>query len=209
MKTSFASYTALLVVVVFALTVVGRLVTITGAAFVCEGWPLCLPTAPIGYLKLMHLGLVGLASIVMFLVWRKAWREQRHHAILLPLTTITGVMFIGQAFVGAIEVTRQYPTHIVVLHTLTAIGLWISLAMLVFVSGTLEKDGVADYQFDWRQRVKDFFILSKPVIVLLLLVTTYGGLVAGGKAWPSASLTFWTLFGGALAAAGSSALNQY
>ena len=209
LKTSFASYTALLVVVVFALTVVGRLVTITGAAFVCEGWPLCLPTAPIGYLKLMHLGLVGLASIVMFLVWRKAWREQRHHAILLPLTTITGVMFIGQAFVGAIEVTRQYPTHIVVLHTLTAIGLWISLAMLVFVSGTLEKDGVADYQFDWRQRVKDFFILSKPVIVLLLLVTTYGGLVAGGKAWPSASLTFWTLFGGALAAAGSSALNQY
>ncbi|MFN8400888.1 MAG: heme o synthase [Anaerolineales bacterium] len=209
LKTSFASYTALLVVVVFALTVVGRLVTVTGAAFVCEGWPLCLPTAPIGYLKLMHLGLVGLASIVMFIVWRKAWREQRHHAILLPLTTITGVMFVGQAFVGAIEVTRQYPTHIVVLHTLTAIGLWISLTMLVFVSGTLEKDGVADYQFDWRQRIKDFFILSKPIIVLLLLVTTYGGLVAGGKAWPSASLTFWTLFGGALAAAGSSALNQY
>lgn len=209
LKTSFASYTALLVVVVFALTVVGRFVTITGAAFVCEGWPLCLPTAPIGYLKLMHLSLVGLASIVMFIVWRKAWREQRHHAILLPLTTITGVMFVGQAFVGAIEVTHQYPTHIVVLHTLTAIGLWISLTMLVFVSGTLEKDGVADYQFDWRQRVKDFFILSKPIIVLLLLVTTYGGLVAGGKAWPSASLTFWTLFGGALAAAGSSALNQY
>ena len=34
LKTSFASYTALLVVVVFALTVEGRLVTITGAAFV-------------------------------------------------------------------------------------------------------------------------------------------------------------------------------
>ena len=45
--------------------------------------------------------------------------------------------------------------------------------------------------------------------MLLLLVTTYGGLVAGGKAWPSASLTFLTLFGGGLAAAGSSALNQY
>ncbi|NWF62845.1 MAG: protoheme IX farnesyltransferase [Chloroflexi bacterium] len=73
----------------------------------------------------------------------------------------------------------------------------------------LEKDGVADYPFDWRQRVKDFFVLSKPLIVALLLVTTYGGLAAGGKAWPSAELTFWTLFGGALAAAGSSALNQY
>ena len=51
--------------------------------------------------------------------------------------------------------------------------------------------------------------LSKPIIVALLLVTTYSGLVAGSKAWPSASLTFWTLLGGALAAAGSSALNQY
>ncbi|GAB4497190.1 MAG: hypothetical protein OHK003_04940 [Anaerolineales bacterium] len=209
LKTSFARQTALLVVAVFALTVMGRLVTITGAAFLCPGWPVCVPTTPLGYLKLVHLALVGIASLVMVMVWRKAWREQRHHAVLLPLTTVTGILFLGQAFVGAIEVTRQFPMHIVVLHTLTAVALWVSLAMLVFVSGTLEKDGVADYQFGWRQRVKDFFILSKPVIVLLLLVTTYGGLVAGGKAWPSASLTFWTLFGGALAAAGSSALNQY
>jgi heme o synthase len=152
--------------------------------------------------------LVGVALVVMIVVWRKAWREQRHHAILLPLTTITGVLFAGQAFVGAILETL-FATHLIVLHTLTAIALWISLVMLVFVSGTLEKDGVADYQFDWKQRVKDFFILSKPLIVALLLVTTFGGLVAGGKAFPSAELTFWTLFGGALAAAGSSALNQY
>jgi len=33
--------------------------------------------------------------------------------------------------------------------------------------------------------------------------------VAGGRAWPSASLAFWTMLGGALAAAGSSALNQF
>ena len=209
LKTSFARWAASLVVTVFALTVMGRLVTITGAAFLCDGWPLCAPTAPLGYLKLVHLLLVGVASLVMIVVWRKAWREQRHHAVLLPLTTITGVLFLGQAFVGAIEVTRHFPTHIVVLHTLTAVALWVSLAMLLFVSGTLEQDGVADYKYDWRQRLKDFFILSKPVIVLLLLVTTYGGLVAGGKAWPSASLTFWTLIGGTLAAAGSSALNQY
>jgi protoheme IX farnesyltransferase len=43
----------------------------------------------------------------------------------------------------------------------------------------------------------------------VLLITTYGGLVIGGKEWPSFSLTIWTLLGGALAASGSSALNQY
>jgi protoheme IX farnesyltransferase len=209
MKTSFARRGVLLLLAVFILTVVGRLITVTGAAAFCKGWPVCSPTATLGYLKLIHLVMVGMASVLMISIWRKAWREQRHHPSLLPLTTVTGVLFFGQALVGAIEVTRNYPVHLVVLHTLTAFALWVSLGMLVFVSGTLKEDGVADYQFGWRQRVKDFFILSKPVIVALLLVTTFGGLVAGGRAWPSASLTFWTLLGGALAAGGSSALNQY
>ena len=60
----------------------------------------------------------------------------------------------------------------------------------------------------WR-RFKDFIVLSKPIIVLLLLVTTYAGMVVGGKQLPGAGLTFWTLLGGGLAAAGASALNQY
>ena len=209
LQTSFARRTLLLLATVFMLTVVGRLVTLTGATFFCDGWPLCIPSQPIGYLKLLHLMMVGMALIVMASVWRMAWREQRHHPTLLPLTTVTGVLFLGQSLVGALSTTDAYTLHLVVLHTLTAVALWISLAMLVVVSGTLKEDGVADYQGTFGQRVKDFFILSKPIIVLLLLVTTYGGLVAGGKAWPSASLTFWTLFGGGLAAAGSSALNQY
>ncbi|HET7144585.1 MAG TPA: heme o synthase, partial [Anaerolineales bacterium] len=162
-----------------------------------------------GYLKFGHLALAGVASIFMALVLRKAWREQRDQNLLLPLTTVTGVLFFGQAFVGAIQVTRGFPVHLVVLHTLTAVALWISLGMLVFASGVLARDAVSIHRFDIRQRIKDFFVLSKPLIVALLLVTTYAGLVAGSKAWPSASLTFWTLLGGALAAAGSSALNQY
>ena len=209
LRTSFARHTLLLLLVVFVLTIVGRLVAITNAMSFCSGWPFCIPTAPVGYLMLLHFAMVGLASLVMLAVWRKAWREQRHHKVLLPLTTITGVLFLGQSLVGALNTTAHYSLHLLVLHSLTAVALWISLAMLVFISGMLKEDGMSDYQGTFKQRVKDFFILSKPIIVLLLLVTTYGGLVAGGKAWPSASLTFWTLFGGALAAAGSSALNQY
>jgi heme o synthase len=98
---------------------------------------------------------------------------------------------------------------LVFLHALTAISLWISLIALVIIAGFLKEDAANIAVFDWRQRTKDFYILSKPLIVALLLVTTYAGLVAGTKGWPSASLTFWTLLGGALAAAGSSALNQY
>lgn len=209
LRSSFARLTLGLLVSVFLITVLGRIVTVTGAWAFCIGWPLCVPSEPLGYLKLAHLLFVGVASVLMVLIWRKAWREQRDHNLILPLATVTGVLFFGQALVGAIEVTRAYPLHLVVLHALTAVALWISLGVLVFASGALAKDKSDVIVFDFRQRTKDFFILSKPLIVALLLVTTYGGLVAGSRAWPPASLTFWTLFGGALAAAGSSALNQY
>ncbi|MFN8382721.1 MAG: heme o synthase [Anaerolineales bacterium] len=209
LKSSFARIVLGLFVMVLLLTIVGRIVTVTGAWAYCTGWPVCIPTHTLGYLKLLHLTLVGLASVVMALVWRKAWREQRDQNLLLPLTTVTGILFFGQALVGAVEVTRSYPLHLIVLHGLTAAALWISLALLVFSSGVLAQDKTEVEKFSFGQRVKDFYILSKPVIVALLLVTTYSGLVAGSKAWPSASLTFWTLLGGTLAAAGSSALNQY
>jgi len=208
-QSSFSRLIMALFATVLLLTVVGRVVTTTGAWLYCSGLPLCAPTAPLGYLKLAHLVLVGVASVFMALVWRKAWREQRSQILLLPLTTVTGVLFFGQAFVGAIEVTRAYPLHLAVLHALTAIALWVSLGFLFFASGVLATDAAEVVPIDYRQRAKDFLTLSKPLIVALLLVTTYGGLVAGSKALPSASLTFWTLLGGALAASGSSALNQY
>ena len=209
LRSTFSRLVLALFIWVFLLTVVGRIVTITGAWAFCAGLPVCIPTQPLGYLKLAHLVLAGAASVFMVLVLRKAWREQRDQNLLLPLTTVTGVLFLGQSLIGAIQVTRGFPLHLVVLHSLTAVALWISLGSLVYLSGVLAKDATEVPKFDYRQRAKDFFTLSKPLIVALLLVTTYSGLVAGTKAWPSASLTFWTLLGGTFAAAGSSALNQY
>jgi protoheme IX farnesyltransferase len=145
----------------------------------------------------------------MLFVLRQAWREQCNQNVLLPLTTILGVMFFGQALVGAMQVTQSYPPHLVFLHTLTTVALWVSLLLLVYTSGVLAVDSKEVVGLNKRQRVKDFIALSKPLIVGLLLITTYGGLVIGGRAWPSFSLTMWTLIGGALAAGGSSALNQY
>jgi protoheme IX farnesyltransferase len=57
----------------------------------------------------------------------------------------------------------------------------------------------------WR----DYLALGKPLITLLLLATTWAGMVVGAGRLPSLSLAFWTLLGGALTAAGASALNQY
>jgi protoheme IX farnesyltransferase len=80
----------------------------------------------------------------------------------------------------------------------------------VLASGLLASDGLVAFPpLDWRQRARDFFALTKPIVVALLLVTTFGGMIAGAKAWPSLSLFFWTMLGGFMAAGGSEALNGY
>ena len=209
LSSSFARLALILFVSVFFLTVAGRVTTVTGAALACAGWPLCIPTSPFGWLKLIHMLLAGISALIILWLFLKAWREQREQPILLPLTTVTTVLFFGQAFVGAIQVIRSFPLHLIVLHALTAVSLWIALLALVVTSGILARDRKEIPEIPVRQRARDFFILNKPLIVALLLMTTFGGLVAGGKAWPSPALAFWTMLGGALAAGGASALNQY
>ena len=208
-RSSFSRYVAVLFASVLALTVAGFIVTVSGAWAYCKGWPVCVPSAPIGWMKLAHLSLVGVASVLMVVVFRKAWQEQRGNRLLLPLTTILSVMFFGQALVGAVQVTQPDAGHLVFLHRLTTIALWTSMLLLLLVSSTQASAEEILVQSDWRRRSRDFFALSKPLIVGLLLITTYGGLVIGLKEWPSFSLTMWTLVGGALAAGGSSALNQF
>jgi len=209
LRSSFAKYVMVLFVSVLALTIAGRMVTLTNAWAFCQGAFFCVPSAPLGWMKLAHMSLVGVASVLMLLVFRKAWREQRGHRVLLPLTTILAVMFFGQALVGAVQVTQAHVEHLVVLHKMTSVALWVSLALLVYASGTLVTDELKPIPASARQRAKDFLALTKPLIVGLLLITTYGGLVVGSRGFPSFSLTMLTLLGGALAAGGSSALNQY
>src|SRR5262245_48364693 len=107
LRSSFSRYVLGLFFAVLALTVAGCFVTLTSAWALCVGWPVCVPSAPLGWLKMVHMSLVGLASIWMLLVFRKAWREQRSNEIILPLTTVLGVMFFGQALVGAVQVTQS------------------------------------------------------------------------------------------------------
>jgi protoheme IX farnesyltransferase len=175
----------------------------------CSGWPLCIPVDASGWIQLLHRAVAGLTAILVLALLRAAWRTQRDQRVILPLTTVTVILFFAQVFVGAIQVTRGFPLYLRVMHSMTAVALWPALLGLVVTSGFMAQDVVAFPPLDFRQRAKDFFALTKPIIVALLLVTTYAGMVAGAKAWPPLSIMFWTLLGGAMAAGGSSALNQY
>ena len=56
---------------------------------------------------------------------------------------------------------------------------------------------------------RDYLALTKPAIVVLLLVTTLCGMILGTSGIPPVSILLLTLLAGALTAGGAGALNQY
>jgi protoheme IX farnesyltransferase len=202
----------------FVILVSGAFTAASGATYACSGWPLCngelIPSHPLGWVHMLHRLLVGLMAVHMLLLLRAAWRTQRTQRGILSAATLTVVLYYAQILVGALKVSTQFPIYLLGLHVATAAAVWALAVVLVALVGlagrsTKDEDREAAKPINRRQRLGDFILLTKPIIVGLLLVTTYAGMVMGAKALPSLSLTFWTLLGGALAAGGSGAINQY
>ena len=216
-QTPFARLARLTLLAAFILLVSGTVVTATGASQACLGWPLCgsgLPGSGLGWLALSHrLIVLSTAALVAVQFW-SAWRGQRSQSVALPAATGVFIMMLGQIFIGAVKVSRDFPADLVALHAASAAGLWAVQVVVVMASGlarrpTAEEAAESAEPLSLRARIRDFYLLSKPIIVALLLVTTYAGMVVGARSLPSLELVLWTLLGGALAAGGSSALNQY
>jgi heme o synthase len=78
----------------------------------------------------------------------------------------------------------------------------------------LDKQGAAEQPLTrekavMRLAVSDYVSLTKPRIILLLLVTTLVPMFLASPTAPSGWLVLWTMVGGFLAAGGANALNQY
>jgi heme o synthase len=216
-KTSFARLSVATTAAVFILMISGVLVTTTGAGGACAGLPLCgngLPQTGLAWLDFSHRLITAGTSILILVLFLTAWRSQRSQKVQLTTATAAFVLFIGQVLLGAMKVLRGFPTDLVWLHAASAAALWGVLVVLGVSTGfsqrtQAEESEEAAQPLVFRDRLKDLFLLNKPIIVALLLVTTYAGMVLGARALPSFMLTFWTMLGGALAAGGASALNQY
>lgn len=209
LSSRFTRLTLVTMLAILLVTIGGRYVTLYGALNSCVGWPLCIPSAPTGWIALGHRFAVALASGMMLWLFLAAWKNYREERVILPLTTVIATLYFGEALIGAAQVSGGYPVHLLVLHGFTAISLWLGLLALALVSASISPRAVDYPSVGFRPRFKDFLTLTKPIVVLLLLATTLTALLAGLGGWPPLSLALFTLLGGALAAGGSSALNQF
>jgi protoheme IX farnesyltransferase len=125
-------------------------------------------------------------------------------------------LLFSQALMGSVEAAQAYPPYLISLHIITAGAVWVAFIIqvsLVGLANRTSQEEAAEIKI-WKDRdlkvlLKDYLLLTKPIVVALLLVTTFAGMVVGAQAWPSLSLVFWTMLGGFLAAGGSGAINQY
>ena len=202
----------------FIILISGTLVAAGSATYACSGWPLCngelIPSHPLGWLHMGHRVLAALLAVHLLLLLRSAWRTQRSQRGILSAATLTVVLYFSQVLVGALKVSTAFPTYLLGLHVATAAAVWAMAVILVVLVGlagrsTQEETREAAKPFNRKQRALDFLNVTKPIIVVLLLITTYAGMVVGARSLPPWQLAFWTLLGGALAAGGSGALNQY
>src|SRR5690348_2228121 len=159
LSTSFARLAFLTLLAIFLLSLGGRLVGVHGNLESCAGWPLCIPQGAAGWGLLAHRVSAGASAVLMLALLFYAWKTQRDHRLLLPLTSVTVILFFAQAFVGAIMVTRGFDPAYQIFHALTAVALWVALLALVVAAGYLAKDAVAFPPLDVAQRLKDFLIL--------------------------------------------------
>jgi protoheme IX farnesyltransferase len=210
----FARLTLFVLGLTFVTMVSGAIETVSGAAVACQGWLLCdgrlIPTHSLAWIHLIHRLFVGLNSVGMLLLLISAWRTQRSQTAVLVLTTSAAFLFFSQGLIGAFFAPRNYPIELIGLHSATATAAWAILTVLAVQVGLSTTGLGTKYEYSgWREKARDFLVLTKPIIVLLLLVTTFGGMIVGAQAMPPISIIFWTLIGGAMAAGGSGAINQY
>jgi protoheme IX farnesyltransferase len=164
-------------------------------------------------INLVHRALVLGVALLLGVFFVRAWRTRHIQTTVLVSTTAAMVLFFAQALLGAKMVTG-YPAYLLAIHQATAVAVWAALVVQVVAVGasdqtTLEKQVEARDSSGRKRLAKDLLLLTKPVVVALLLVTTYAGMVIGAQAWPPVNLAFWTLLGGFMAAGGSGAINQY
>jgi protoheme IX farnesyltransferase len=216
-RSPFARLSLISLAALFALLVSGSVVAATRSNGVCSSWPWCgagfIPTDPSGWLHVLHRLLVAGTGLLLTGLFLQAWRTQRTQAPVLVATTAAYVLFVSQALLG-IRMVQGFPAYLIGLHEATAAGVWAALVVQVAAVGMSARSAQDEWEESrtiiGRKRLPlDLLMLTKPVVVALLLVTTFAGMVIGARQWPSFSTAFWTLLGGFLAAGGSGAINQY
>lgn len=214
------------VVILSGSSVVGSTATIScGGGF--GGWPLCNGSLiPSGAQESIHVGhriFVILGALVTFQAARLGWRLRPHSRSIARIALISAHLLAIQIVVGGLIPWMRFAHAPRVLHITLATATWGALIVLTLLAARMRRgsaeqgseskasspdDTPATASGGLSALVADLFWLTKPRVMLLLLVTAFGGMVLAAQGLPTLAVGVSVLLGGSLAAGGAGSINQ-
>ena len=224
---AYARLALVAAVATFALLLVGTYVRAESAGLAFRDWPLMggrlVPTfGPRGAAEMFAHRVLAIlvAALALWLVVRARTMRVRSDR-LVRLSTLAGALFVGQIAVGGINVITELSTWPRALHVAMSAAIWATIVALAVVArrepvvatgaGTSDELGSAALPepASLGDTVTAYFRLTKPRIIVLLLITTVPAMVLAEGGLPSPWLVLATLVGGSLAAGAANAINMY
>ena len=206
------------------LLLVGTYVRASGSQLVFTDWPLMdgrlVPTLG-GAATAMFLHRVLAAASLLLVLWLaiRARTLPRRSRDLTALSTLALALFVAQVMVGAANVWTRLRPWAVVLHVALSVLIWAALVALATLARKgaaapeTEREGAGEDAMAGPKSLSETLVtyvrLTKPRIILLLLVTTVPAMVLAARGMPSPWLVLATLGGGTIAAGSANAINCY
>jgi protoheme IX farnesyltransferase len=211
---------------VLVLILSGAFVRALGASWACVGFPTCNGQAlPFG-----TSGLVDLHLTHRLLAYLGAWFiGLSAYLLLAPARRVPAIQRAGlaaaaavliQIGIGAYAVLNGVPALVQALHVAGASAVWVSVVALATLVTRVRRpgqsataSGLGSVGAPAATRRKDiaaaYFALTKPRVMVLLLITTLASMMVAAGGMPAFHLVLFTLLGGALASGGAGAINHY
>jgi heme o synthase len=221
----FSRVALLLAAVVGALLLVGTYVRASDAQLVFTDWPTMdgrlVPTlGGAATAMFLHRALAAIAMLLVLWTAIRARSAPGRRDVLVRLSTTALVLFAAQILVGAANVWTRLQPWAVVAHVALSVLIWATVVALATASKIADAStapepdaGSDEHATEDRPSLRDtvtaYYRLTKPRIVLLLLITTVPAMLLAAEGLPSMWLILATLTGGALAAGSANAINMY
>ncbi|MEX2588443.1 MAG: heme o synthase [Actinomycetota bacterium] len=203
----------------FLVLMVGAAVVQSSAGLAFSDWPLMdgsvVPPDPgpplVHYLHRILAALLG--GVLAYQGFRLAKRDPKDPQLLM-LGHGAFALWIVQVAVGGTYVLSGGARWTIVAHVLTGELLWVAVVALAVLSYRRAELGASQERAPRPAskkggRVKAYFMLTKPRIIELLLITTVPAMIVAEGGWPPGWLVLATLLGGSLAAGSANAINCY
>ncbi|HSL64817.1 MAG TPA: heme o synthase [Gaiellaceae bacterium] len=207
----------------FALLLVGTYVRAENAGLVFDDWPLMdgrlVPTLG-GAATAMFAHRVLAAAVTLLVLWlaiRARTLPGRPRALTALSATVLG-LFFAQVLVGAANVWTGLAVWAQALHVALSAAIWsVLIGLTAFAyrtpvaapdTGSTNGEGPRRAR-SLRETASAYLALTKPRIVVLLLITTVPAMMLAERGMPSWWLVVATLAGGSIAAGSANSINCF